>query len=1288
MRNGATLAAATLTLLLWAPAASADIEFCPPGEGAGQCGVPEGIGAQRGLAVDTETGRLYVADQFNNRVNVFEADGDFLFAFGWKVNATTPEEKLQTCTTATGCQKGTTGSNPGQFDRPTDVAVDNDPVSPSQHHLYVTDFGNFRVQKLDPTSSPVQLIWTVGEEVDKTDNSDLCTQAEGHTCGKGIQSTAEGGFASDVFIDTGPSGVLYAVDNARPSGDVIEWRLQRFEPSGAVIPAEKILLTGNLTFALAIAVEVDGEFWVTGNAGAGLRKYDPDGDQIAGPFEVGANFARRGLAIDAAGDLYAAQNEGFNVIAAYHPTDPPEVFRRFAYTLVGAGFSDVINGLAAHSSASGEFFFSRTSSGISHVFEPPPGPVVVPPSLEIKALGSAKATAVAEVNPEGKVTEVHFEFLTQAAYEAQGNSFVGLATKKTPTKPLGTADFKLKAAEAMLGCPDPASEAGEAGKCLEPGTTYRWRVVATNADGEGNSPGVEGPSFTTEEAPELGEIWATRVGTDTARLNGEVNPNGVPATGFFEYVDDATYQADRQKAEGESKTPEEVAEASFDHAIKAPAGAPLDFGAGEAFATRSFTIFPLEPGTIYRYRLIAQNPLSDSKISEVEELRTFEPSEVDECSNDASRIGQGAFLPDCRAYEMVSPLDKAGGDIQVQETTLGAPAVLEQSSPSGERLAYGSIRSFGDAASAPFTSQYIARRIEGEEWQTHSINPPKGRPVLNPLQQFDTEFKAFSANLCDAWLITVSEPPLDAEALAGYSNLYRRTDELCSEDGKVHYEALAPVTAPEGIPPGPGFLMQLQGVSTDGTHALFTTNGKLASEGSKGKAQLYESVRGEAPRFACILPGEVVQSGSCTAGSAMAQGGVLEGLPTLGADPGGAMSSDGKRVFWSATGSGDGKLYVRIEGTQTVEISAGKSWLWGSADDGSKAIFSTGSNLFEFEVDSQEPHPIAAGVMGVMGMSEDAARVYFASTEVLSGEEENSNGDKAEAGKANLYLREAGGGIEFVGTLASLDLGPAVSKDRYDLRTARVSPDGGHVLFASVVPLTDYDNKAAQNGQPTREIYRYDAAANELRCLSCNPSGARPAGPSSIPALESSMHGARVLSEDGSRAYFESADALAARDSNGRVDVYQWEEPGTGGCEEADASFSAAAGGCVDLISSGLSPQDSRFVEASPSGEDIFFATGASLLPQDFGVIDIYDARVGGGLPVPPPPVLPCEGDTCHAQIPAPEEPTPASSDYTAPPTAPAGKPAKRRCAKGKRRVSRKGKSRCAPKGKRRRSVR
>jgi hypothetical protein len=112
------------------------------------------------------------------------------------------------------------------------------------------------------------------------------------------------------------------------------------------------------------------------------------------------------------------------------------------------------------------------------------------------------------------------------------------------------------------------------------------------------------------------------------------------------------------------------------------------------------------------------------------------------------------------------------------------------------------------------------------------------------------------------------------------------------------------------------------------------------------------------------------------------------------------------------------------------------------------------------------------------------------------------------------------------------------------------------------------------------------------------------------------------------------------QDTNGTDDVYEWEAAGTGSCQ--------TAGGCVYLISSGRSGSPSHFLDASASGTDLFLLTRQQLLPQDTdGNLDVYDARIGGGFPQPPPATQPCTGEDCHGQPPAaPGVPTAASVTF------------------------------------------
>src|SRR4029077_19367630 len=119
-----------------------------------------------------------------------------------------------------------------------------------------------------------------------------------------------------------------------------------------------------------------------------------------------------------------------------------------------------------------------------------------------------------------------------------------------------------------------------------------------------------------------------------------------------------------------------------------------------------------------------------------------------------------------------------------------------------------------------------------------------------------------------------------------------------------------------------------------------------------------------------------------------------------------------------------------------------------------------------------------------------------------------------------------------------------------------------------------------------------------------------------LPTWENQFFAPRALSEDGSRIFFNSFGPLVPRDTNGVRDVYEWERAGSEeecvGAKGAEL-YVASAGGCLSLISSGQSPTDSEFTDASPDGRDAFFKTAASLQPQDPGLIDIYDARAGGG---------------------------------------------------------------------------
>jgi hypothetical protein len=225
--------------------------------------------------------------------------------------------------------------------------------------------------------------------------------------------------------------------------------------------------------------------------------------------------------------------------------------------------------------------------------------------------------------------------------------------------------------------------------------------------------------------------------------------------------------------------------------------------------------------------------------------------------------------------------------------------------------------------------------------------------------------------------------------------------------------------------------------------------------------------------------------------------------------------------------------------------------------------------------------------------------------------------------------------------------------------------------------LTGYDNVDSANGLGDAEVYLYGADADQLACISCNPSGARPAGrrfegssgftigvAARIPGWTTQLYASRALSDSGNRLFFESFDTLLPADRNGKADVYEWERVGSGDCDASAPSFSTASGGCLSLISSGMSTSDSQFVDASTSGDDVFFATTAGLLAHDVGLEDVYDARVNGGFPPPPTPPAPCEGEACQGLPSPPNDPTPGSSSFSGSGNLPPAGKAKKRAKK------------------------
>jgi hypothetical protein len=221
-----------------------------------------------------------------------------------------------------------------------------------------------------------------------------------------------------------------------------------------------------------------------------------------------------------------------------------------------------------------------------------------------------------------------------------------------------------------------------------------------------------------------------------------------------------------------------------------------------------------------------------------------------------------------------------------------------------------------------------------------------------------------------------------------------------------------------------------------------------------------------------------------------------------------------------------------------------------------------------------------------------------------------------------------------------------------------VTPDGRHLAFLATEgsgQAPGYEHGSCGGGFASEcpEAYVYSAEGStplepDVVCASCSRSGEPVTGETEVGfnegglVLVGSHIIQRAISEDGRYVFFSTDEALdPVRDTNGQFDAYEYDTA----TEEAH------------LLSSGQGNEPAYFAEASADGTDAFFTTSERLSGWDTdNAIDLYDARVNGGFPEPPPPPGACIGDACQPAPTALNDPTPASAGFTGP-----GSPAPRK---------------------------
>jgi hypothetical protein len=1237
------------------PSGGADYEVC---SAAARCksavpsagnGTPAGNGTlsfPKGLAVDQDTGNVYVADGDNHRVNVYDGAGLFLRSFGFDVVESGPGDTgtgYEICVAADGdiCKAGTAGAGAGQLHDPSlsfeglGLAISPPDGNPVGGILFLADGGNHRVNTyhLDGTlpssfgsaatfsDTHPQSVAIDSRGILYASNSKDYNQIERYDTlnanGGGVgfiaPIEAAGDEVQEVTISAtngqfrlsfgGATTADLAFNADYAQIDAALEALPSIGPAGVNVQGSSTApptFKHQVTFTGALgAQDVEqlsashGTTPLSGGSGAGVTTVSPGhpGPLLPRPYSEGATPA---MTVDVDGDglgpetdvLYVLRSpSGSGQVQQFGPSNKPGLSAPPTATDDEHGTDPKLTGVP------GGIAVDESDQRI-YVGA---GGIAGFPGHGVFILDSTGPPPTATLDSVSDLTST--SVTAHATIDPNGPpalsyhfeySLDGSDWTSTPPLLLGIQEAPQAVTE-VLG----PSSAG-----LEPNRLYHLRLVAVRR--------FFAPVLTPEltfttpsEAPIPETTGAPHRTTTSAQLNGRVNPRNSATTYHFEYGSQGPCDANPCRP-----TPSVAA------------------GSGGAFRLVSATIEGLQPDTTYHYRLLADNGSPDGPGEGGDMTVTTRASEAPLEHGDLP----GPPGSD-RAYEQVSMAETSGNPVN---TTLGF-------SGDGGRALYRVAGGTPIAEAGSPAGIYLAERTAAG-WQTRSITPARRELVA------------------ESWDEVIATPDLSV---------------LVAENFSVSLAAstlwrLRPGGAPERLLDlsDPQTSVALA-ASQDGARVLVSLAGggvfDPAYPAASAKPNLYD-LSSAAPELAGLLPGETVPA--CGAGFA----------PD-------SLSADGRYAYFTSKGdlcSAPALLYARdLQADRTTLISG--PVLSGPLCDVRSPRSTPGSVFFwtQSRLDPADTSP-AGCLDGFGGGNQNDGDIYRYDTdagglECVSCLPGAADADLAAAGAERLVAAD-GSRVYFAspsrllpgsfpGDAYRIDatsgeaahLGPL----GVDLGEARASPDGSVLTFRSALGSLNPLGGATDNGGFS-QLYRYDDTDRSLLCVSCPQDGSAPTPGGSTPW---------VLDHDGDPV-FSTTTALLGADQNTPgpglnprrgLDLYEWRD------------------GRVLLITDGLDSWPLNGGEptvegVSPSGNDIFFRAAARYTDDaPDAQIRLYDARIGGGFDFPGPSP-PCSLEVCQG--------TPDG----APPRAPLGSmtfsgpgnlrgAARRRCPRG--RVRRSG--RCLP---------
>jgi sugar lactone lactonase YvrE len=1266
------------------------------------------------VAVDDDTGNVYVSDRDNRRINEYDGIGNFIRSFGWDVDADEPGTGYEVCAAAHRCKFGLAGAGIGQLSTSNSSGINGLAVTPPDGEvptgtLFLADSGNRRVStyKLDGTTPG-----SFGDSstFESTQPTSIAVDSRGIVYASNSNNENEIERYDSEDFNGGGVKFLEPLIGARNEEQIVALNGLNFEslftlscPGGGTTGAIAYTTAGNtMTNAIKATLEEDcgGSYYIAQQAftqrriifegmnehtdlpptictvtgGPGTCNVISETNGRAGGLLRGSGSnATSGLAVDAATNalfvmrvpstVFLGPPVGNTRLQQFGPANDPGLaiapVQDDEQHAANAGFGSIL-GLGLNPST-GRLYVSASQnvSGIGtghrvHIIDVPTPPTATVDSITNITATTANITGTVNPNtplslpnPPPVTGQLQYKLSSEADWKPFG-----------PAKNFGIGQLSQSLVLILSS--------------LIPNRSYDVRILTTTT--YGSVIAGESETFSTLAAPPRVEgVFSSNVTKNSADVTAAINPLGQAATYRIEYGPTPAYGTIAPQPEG---------------------ALPISSSA----QTVTVHLDGLK-GITYHFRVFTENEAGAT--TSQDQTFSFYP---EACPNSVARQQTGAgHLPDCRAYELVSP-EEAG---TINLFSVGAPSPEASNPP---RHMYAGAFGTLEGVNAPnylWDSYTATRKPTG--WETHYTGisadiaggvggpPGLGGPGgsvsavadegLDHILQWrygpaSLFAKDFFYNGTQHYGPYVHGP--DGSYLGRYpTNL----GDVPGADNPIYYSFdLNPIDDPANGWTGD------QALSRNGKHYFFSTNRYQFAPGGRvepnaGPGSVYDNDlnTGEVA-VVSKLPG--TEGGGDIPAESTVPNHFIE---VFDSSRDGSHLLIGAPSVCSATSFKEcgqtfeyttAHLYMRVGGASgiTYDVSQGHRVLYkGMTDDGRLLYFTsaeqltsddtdTSVDLYMWREDTEEITRVSDSPEGGgIGNSDECNVTWTANCDVEVVPASRGGGFGNEA---NFELSEApdnsiaadSGDIYFFSPeqLVASNAAPE-GKNLYVRRgnghtefvgtfepaenrrivRIQVTPDGRFAAFLTASPLTNYDN----GGQEM--VYRFDAEHEEFVCGSCLPSG-DPPPVRNFPGREKvivSTNGL-FLSDDG-RMFWTTVDPLVARDTNGEDDVYEY------------------TGGRPQLITTGLGDKAPRYEFAdlgnffgktgtlgvrlagvSADGVDVYFATTETLVAQDRNgdFQKIYDARTNGGFPVTAE-VAPCKAaDECHAPTSAPPVPPAVTS--------------------------------------------